>query len=75
MIKLLLGLFMVSGIQLIFPFLTQAIVDKGISGHNIHIIWLILAGEVALLTGSTIIDFSIINRQETYYNASKTTHV
>ena len=57
MIKLLLGLFMVSGIQLIFPFLTQAIVDKGISGHNIHIIWLILAGEVALLTGSTIIDF------------------
>lgn len=57
MVKLLLGLFAVSGIQLLFPFLTQAIVDKGISGRDMHIIWLILLGEVALLPGSTIIDF------------------
>lgn len=72
-VKLLLGLSAVSGIQMLFPFLTQAIVDKGISGRDMHIIWLILLGEVALLTGSTIIDFirrHILLRVSTQVNIS-----
>lgn len=73
MARLLLGLFAVSGIQLLFPFLTQAIVDRGISGRDMHIIWLILLGEVALLTGSTVIDFvrrRILLRVSTQVNIS-----
>jgi len=55
--QLLLGLFVGSLLQLIFPFLTQAIVDKGISSKNISFIWLILIAQLMLLLGRTSIDF------------------
>lgn len=44
-------------LQLIMPFLTQAIVDVGIARRSIGIIWLILLGELMIVAGSTITDF------------------
>ena len=39
------------------PYLTQAIVDKGIKSKDISIVWLILAGQMTLSLSSTLIDF------------------
>ena len=43
--------------QLILPFLTQAIVDRGIRDSNINLIWLILLGELMIVIGRTATDF------------------
>ncbi len=55
--QLILGLFIGSILQLIFPFLTQAIVDTGIQGKDIHFIWLVLIAQMMLLFSRTAIDF------------------
>ncbi len=55
--QLILGLFIGSILQLIFPFLTQAIVDTGISGKDIGFIWLVLIAQLMLLFSRTAIDF------------------
>lgn len=55
--QLILGLFIGSVLQLIFPFLTQAIVDTGINGKDIGFIWLILIAQLMLLFSRTAIDF------------------
>lgn len=44
-------------LQLLFPYLTQGIVDKGIKMKNINFIQLILIGQLTLLVSRTIIDF------------------
>lgn len=44
-------------LQLALPFLTQAIVDTGIEERQIHLIWLILMGELLIVTGKTLTDF------------------
>lgn len=54
---LIVGLFLGSILQLIFPFLTQAVVDTGIEGRDIHFIWLILLAQLTLLFSRTVIDF------------------
>src|SRR5690606_11601460 len=41
-IQLAIGLLAGSILQLIFPFLTQSIVDVGIQNQNMHFIWLML---------------------------------
>ena len=46
-----------SVLQLILPFLTQAIVDVGIARRSIGIIWLILLGELMIVAGRTLTDF------------------
>ncbi|MCM1452276.1 MAG: peptidase domain-containing ABC transporter [Clostridium sp.] len=51
---LLLG----SALQLVLPFLTQWIVDKGIRHGDIKIIWLILLGELMIVIGRTAADFT-----------------
>ena len=56
--KLALGLLAGSLIQLIFPFLTQAIIDKGIVNKDIHFIYLLLFGQMTLVAGRLMIDFS-----------------
>lgn len=56
-IQLLLGLLLGSALQLIFPFLTQAIVDKGISGKNLNLIYLILIGQLMLVVSRASVDF------------------
>lgn len=55
--QLILGLLVGSGIQLIFPFLTQALVDTGIGGKDIGFVWLVLLAEMTLLFSHTIVDF------------------
>lgn len=55
--QLILGLLIGSIIQLIFPFLTQAIVDTGIGEKDISFIWLILLAQLMLLFSRTAIEF------------------
>lgn len=57
MFQLVAGLLLGSLLQLLFPFLTQAIVDKGISGKNISIIYLILLGQLMLVASRSSVDF------------------
>jgi ATP-binding cassette subfamily B protein len=54
---LLLGLIAGSLIQLVFPFLTQAIIDKGIANKDIRLIYLILLGQLALIGGRLVVEF------------------
>lgn len=51
------GLFLGCVLQLIFPFLTQSIVDIGIKQKDIGFIWLILLGELFIVIGRTATDF------------------
>ena len=55
--QLILGLLLGALLQLIFPFLTQAIVDIGIGGKDIGFVWIVLSAEIMLLFSRTIIDF------------------
>ena len=55
--QLILGLFIGSLLQLIFPFLTQALVDTGIRGKDISFVRLALIAEMVLLFSRTAIDF------------------
>ena len=53
-----LGLFSVSLLQLIFPFLTQSIVDIGIQNKNMHFLYLVLVGQLFVFLGRTLIEIS-----------------
>lgn len=55
--QIILGLFIGSSLQLLFPFLTQSIVDIGINGKDISFVWLILIAQLMLLFSRTAIDF------------------
>ena len=55
--QLILGLLLGSLLQLIFPFLTQTIVDTGIGGKEIGFVWLVLLAEMMLLFSRTAIEF------------------
>ena len=56
-IQLLLGLLVGSLLQLIFPFLTQSIVDVGINTHDVQFIYLVLLAQLMLFLGQTSVDF------------------
>lgn len=58
MVLLVAGLIAGSAIQLVFPFLTQAIVDKGIKFSDLRLIYLILAGQLSLIAGRLAVEFS-----------------
>ena len=53
--QLFIGLLLGSLFQLIFPFLTQAIVDIGIENQNIGFIWLILVAQLMIFFGQTAV--------------------
>lgn len=55
--QIILGLLLGCLLQLIMPFLTQAIVDIGIKHNDIGFIWLVLLGELMIVTGRTATDF------------------
>ncbi len=55
-LQLLLGLLIGSMLQLIFPFLTQAVVDYGINYQNINFIYLVLAAQLTLFISQTTVD-------------------
>ena len=54
---LFLGMVAGSVIQLVFPFLAQYIVDKGIKNKDIGFITLVLLGQLALFLGLTVIEY------------------
>ncbi len=55
--QLILGFLVGSLIQLIFPFLTQSIVDVGINTQDIDFIYLILAAQMMLFLSRMTVDF------------------
>ena len=55
--QLFVGLLLGSLLQLIFPFLTQSIVDTGINNNNLNFIQLILVAQFALFFARTIVEF------------------
>lgn len=56
-IQLSIGLLAGSLLQLIFPFLTQSIVDVGIKNQNIHFVYLVLFAQLFLFVGKTALEF------------------
>lgn len=52
-----IGILIGGGIQLIFPFLTQSIVDTGIKNNNLNFIIYILFGQFFLIVGNMLTDF------------------
>ncbi len=54
--QLAIGLFAGSILQLVFPFLTQSIVDIGIQTHDINFIYLILLAQLMVFFGRTSIE-------------------
>lgn len=55
--QLFLGMFLGSMLQLIFPFLTQSIVDFGINNRDINFITLILVAQLTLFISRTSVEF------------------
>jgi ATP-binding cassette, subfamily B, bacterial len=55
--QLALGLLAASILQLIFPFLTQAVVDIGIQNRDINFIYIILLAQIMLFIGQTSVEF------------------
>ncbi|WP_166961521.1 peptidase domain-containing ABC transporter [Yeosuana marina] len=53
LLQLVIGLFVGSMLQLIFPFLTQSIVDVGIQNHDINFIYMVLIAQLMLFLGQT----------------------
>lgn len=56
-LQLVLGLIAGSLIQLILPFLSQAMVDKGINGKNLNLITLILVAQLSLFVMQLLIGY------------------
>jgi ATP-binding cassette subfamily B protein len=56
-VQLILGMLLGSILQLIFPFLTQSIVDVGINNNDIDFIYLILIAQLVLFISRMSVDF------------------
>ncbi|MFC2098952.1 peptidase domain-containing ABC transporter [Bacteroidota bacterium] len=56
-VQLVLGMLLGSIIQLLFPFLTQSIVDVGINNQDIGFIYLILIAQLVLFVSRMSVDF------------------
>ena len=56
-LQLVLGLVLGSLLQLVFPFLTQAVVDIGINNQDINFVYLILIAQLMLFGGRTAVEF------------------
>lgn len=52
-----LGMLLSSGLQLIFPFLMQSIVDVGVQNRNFGFITLVLIGQLLIFLGQTVVSF------------------
>ncbi|MFO8234396.1 MAG: peptidase domain-containing ABC transporter [Bacteroidales bacterium] len=55
--QLVLGLIVGSLLQLILPFLTQSIVDKGINNQDLDFVTLIIIAQLVLIVGRTSVNF------------------
>lgn len=56
-VYILAGMLVGCLLQLLLPFLTQAIVDRGIRSGDMGIVWMILLGQLAIVAGRTATDF------------------
>ncbi len=56
-IQLILGMIVGTLLQLIFPFLTQAVVDTGISNRNLSFVTLVLIAQLTLMLGRVFVEF------------------
>ena len=56
-VVLLLGMLLGSLLQLVFPFLTQALVDRGINGKNLGFVTLILIAQLVLFIAQLSVNF------------------
>jgi len=54
--QLILGLIVGSLLQLVFPFLTQSVVDYGINYQNLNFVYLILIAQLTLFVSQTTVD-------------------
>ena len=55
--QLFIGLGVASLLQLFLPFLTQSVVDTGVSMGNIHFVYIVLLAQLALFAGRLAIEF------------------
>lgn len=55
--QVILGLLLAMAFQLITPFLTQAVVDIGISRQNLDFVWLVLIAQVVLFLSQMTVNF------------------
>ena len=56
-VLLLLGMLLGSLLQLVFPFLTQALVDKGVNGKDLGFVTLILIAQLVLFVAQLSVNF------------------
>jgi ATP-binding cassette, subfamily B, bacterial len=56
-IQLILGMILGSMLQLIFPFLTQSVVDVGINNRDLGFITLVLIAQLVLFVSQTTVEF------------------
>lgn len=56
-VQLLLGVVVAAGLQLLLPFLTQAVVDVGVNTQNVSFLYLILGAQLVLLMGRLAVEF------------------
>jgi ATP-binding cassette subfamily B protein len=57
LVQLALGMLVGSGLQLIFPFLTQSVVDVGINTQNLSFVYLVLGAQLMLMAGRLSVEF------------------
>ncbi|MCE7063213.1 peptidase domain-containing ABC transporter [Dyadobacter sp. CY343] len=57
LVQLFLGMLVGSGLSLLFPFLTQSIVDIGIGTQDINFIYLALIAQAVLLLSTTVVEY------------------
>ncbi len=57
LLQLLLGLLVGSGLNLLFPFLTQSVVDVGVNTQNLPFVYLVLGAQLALMAGRLSVEF------------------
>lgn len=55
--QLFIGLGVSSLLQLMLPFLTQSVVDTGISTANIHFVYIVLLAQLAMFAGRLAVEF------------------
>lgn len=56
LLQLLIGLLCGSALTLVFPFLTQALIDKGIGNQSMRTIYIILFAQIFLFLGNSVIE-------------------
>jgi ATP-binding cassette subfamily B protein len=54
--QVLIGMAFISGLQLVFPFLTQALVDHGVNGRNVGFIYVVLLSQLMLFMSRTAVE-------------------